>query len=117
MFLQFYRKKYEGLSRSSWTCLQDLECQVVQPSSARCHSIAIFSVSLLSFAAITLSIASLWCLLLCVLSSSHDFLMADLKQQPVCVKFCFELSKTALEMHEILKTAFVYSAMERTDFC
>jgi hypothetical protein len=29
------------------------------------------------------------------------------------IKFCFEVGKTALE-HEVLRTAFVGSAMERT---
>jgi hypothetical protein len=40
--------------------------------------------------------------------------MADLKEQRICVKFCFKLGKTASEMHEMLKTAFAYNAMGRT---
>jgi hypothetical protein len=40
--------------------------------------------------------------------------MADLKKQNVCVKFCFELGKTASETHEMLKTAFGDNAMRRT---
>jgi hypothetical protein len=32
--------------------------------------------------------------------------MADLKEQHIYVKFCFRLTKTALEMHEMLKRAF-----------
>jgi hypothetical protein len=30
--------------------------------------------------------------------------MVDLKEQHTCVKFYFKLGKTALEMHEMLKT-------------
>jgi hypothetical protein len=40
--------------------------------------------------------------------------MADLKEQCICVKFCFKLSKTASEMHGMLKTAFSDNAMGRT---
>jgi len=29
--------------------------------------------------------------------------MVDLKAQCICVKFCFKLKKTSLEMHEMLK--------------
>jgi hypothetical protein len=32
--------------------------------------------------------------------------MDDLKEQYFCIKFCFILGKTALEMYEMLKTAF-----------
>jgi hypothetical protein len=39
--------------------------------------------------------------------------MAHLKEQRICVKFCFKLGKTASEMHEMLKTAFGYNAMGR----
>jgi hypothetical protein len=35
-----------------------------------------------------------------------EFLMADLKEQHIYVKFCSRLTKTALEMHEMLKRAF-----------
>jgi hypothetical protein len=40
--------------------------------------------------------------------------MVDLKEQSICVKFCFRLGKTASETHEMLKTAFGDSAMGRT---
>jgi hypothetical protein len=40
--------------------------------------------------------------------------MADLKEQSICVKFCFKLGKTASKTHEILKPAFGDNAMERT---
>jgi hypothetical protein len=40
--------------------------------------------------------------------------MADLKEQCICVKFCFRLGKTASETHEMLKTAFGDNAKGRT---
>jgi hypothetical protein len=40
--------------------------------------------------------------------------MADLKEQRICVKFCFILGKTASETHEMLKTAFSDNARGRT---
>jgi hypothetical protein len=40
--------------------------------------------------------------------------IADLKEQGICVKFCFKLGKTASETHEMLKTAFGGNAMGRT---
>jgi predicted transcriptional regulator len=40
--------------------------------------------------------------------------MADLKEQRICVKFCFKLGKTASETYEMLKTAFGDNAMGRT---
>jgi hypothetical protein len=43
--------------------------------------------------------------------------MAHLKEQPICAKFCFKLGKTALEMHEMLKTAFGDNAMGRAQTC
>jgi hypothetical protein len=41
--------------------------------------------------------------------------MADLKEC-ICMKFCFKLEKTALEMHETLKTAVDDNAIGRTNF-
>jgi hypothetical protein len=32
--------------------------------------------------------------------------MADLREQRVCIKFCFKLAKTTAEMHQMLKQAF-----------
>jgi hypothetical protein len=40
--------------------------------------------------------------------------MADLKEQRICVKFCFKLGKTSSETREMLKTAFGDNAMGRT---
>jgi hypothetical protein len=40
--------------------------------------------------------------------------MADLKEQRICMKFCFALGRTASETHEMLKTAFGDNAMGRT---
>jgi hypothetical protein len=40
--------------------------------------------------------------------------MADLKEQRICVKFCFRLGRTSSETHEMLKTAFGDNSMGRT---
>jgi hypothetical protein len=49
---------YEGVSKSFWTGRLERELQMVQLSATRCSCVAIFLVSLVSFAAITLCIAS-----------------------------------------------------------
>jgi hypothetical protein len=45
-----------------------------------------------------------------VLYAISDFLMADLKQQRICVEFYFKIEKSASETRKILKTAFVDEA-------
>jgi len=40
--------------------------------------------------------------------------MADFREQRTCIKFCFELGKTATECYEMLKTAFGEQAMGRS---
>ena len=32
--------------------------------------------------------------------------MVDVKEQRICIKFCFKLNKTAAETHQMLKEAF-----------
>jgi hypothetical protein len=49
---------YEGVSKSFWTGCLERELQMVQLSATRCSCIAILWVSLLSFAAVTLCVAS-----------------------------------------------------------
>jgi hypothetical protein len=44
----------------------------------------------------------------------HDFVMAGSNEQHIYVKCCFKLRKTALEVHEMLKTAFGNSGMGKT---
>jgi hypothetical protein len=51
---------YEGLSKSFRTGRLELELQMVQLSATRCSCIASLEVSIVSFAAITLCIASQW---------------------------------------------------------
>jgi hypothetical protein len=48
----------EGVSKIFWTGLLERELQMVQLSAIRCSCIAVFWVSLVSFAAITLCVAS-----------------------------------------------------------
>ena len=40
--------------------------------------------------------------------------MADFREQRACIKFCFNLGKTATECYEMLKTAFGEQAMGRS---
>jgi hypothetical protein len=71
-----------------------------------------------SFAATTLCVASQRVFIVVRVKCDPRFSvvseMADLKEQCICVKFCFKLGKTASETHEILKTAFDDIAMGRT---
>jgi hypothetical protein len=32
--------------------------------------------------------------------------MTDVKEQQICIKFCFKLSKMAMETHQMLREAF-----------
>jgi hypothetical protein len=50
-----------------------------------------------------------------MLNAMHDLLMADLKQQYICVKSSLKCGKNAMEINEILKTGFCENAMGRTD--
>jgi hypothetical protein len=71
-----------------------------------------------SFAAITLSVASQRMFIVVRVKCDPRFSviskMADLKEQRICVKFCFALGRTASETHEMLKTAFGDNAMGTT---
>jgi len=40
--------------------------------------------------------------------------MADVKEQWICIKFCFKLDKTAAETHRILREAFGDNALRQT---
>jgi len=37
---------------------------------------------------------------------SANIKMADVKEQRICIKFCFKLNKTAAETHQMLKETF-----------
>jgi hypothetical protein len=52
----FYKTVYEGVSKSFRTGRLERELQMVQLSATRCSCIAILWVSLVGFAAITLSV-------------------------------------------------------------
>jgi hypothetical protein len=71
-----------------------------------------------SFAAITLSVASERVFIVVSVKCDPRFSviseMADMKEQRICVKFCFKLGKTASKTYEMLRTAFGDSAMGRT---
>jgi hypothetical protein len=54
----YYRTTYEGVSKIFWNGLLEREFLMVQLSATRCSCIAILWVSLLTFAAITLCVAS-----------------------------------------------------------
>ena len=42
----------------------------------------------------------------CNVLSAIIIKMADFRERRACIKFCFELGKTATECYEMLKTAF-----------
>jgi hypothetical protein len=42
------------------------------------------------------------------------FAMTGLREQRVCIKFCFKLGKTAAEMHQMLKQAFDDNSLGQT---
>jgi hypothetical protein len=63
---------YEGLSKSFRTGRLERELQMVQLSASRCSYIAILWASLVSFAAITLCVASQECLLLYISLSTQS---------------------------------------------
>ena len=41
--------------------------------------------------------------------------MADFKEQRICIKFCFRISKTAEETYEMLTKVFGDNAMSESD--
>jgi len=43
--------------------------------------------------------------------------MADVKEQRICIKFCFKLNKTAAETHRMLKEAFGEQALSQARTC
>jgi hypothetical protein len=52
------QNEYEGVTKSFWTGHLEQELQMVQLSATRCSCIAILQVNLVSFATITLCVAS-----------------------------------------------------------
>jgi len=44
---------------------------------------------------------------------SANIKMADVKEQRICIKFCFKLNKTAAETHRMLKEAFGDQALSQ----
>jgi len=44
---------------------------------------------------------------------SANIEMADVKEQRICIKFCFKLNKTAAETHPMLKEAFGEQALSQ----
>jgi len=44
---------------------------------------------------------------------SANIEMADVKEQRICIKFCFKLNKTAAETHRMLKEVFGEQALSQ----
>jgi len=44
---------------------------------------------------------------------SANIEMTDVKEQRICIKFCFKLNKTAAEAHRMLKEAFGEQALSQ----
>lgn len=40
--------------------------------------------------------------------------MADIKEQPICLKYCFKLGKNAVDIHCMLQHAFSNQALRAT---
>jgi len=55
-------------------------------------------------------LALFFALFLCV---SANIEMADVKEQRICIKFCFKLNKAAADTHPMLKEAFVEQALSQ----
>ena len=43
--------------------------------------------------------------------------IADIKEQRICIKFCFKLNKTAAETHRMLKEAFGEQTLSQARTC
>jgi hypothetical protein len=43
--------------------------------------------------------------------------MSDVKEQRICIKFCFKLGKTFSETHRMLKEAFGDNALGQAQSC
>lgn len=52
--------------------------------------------------------------LLLLFCSACEVVMANLKEQRVCLKFCFLLEKSATKAYQMLQQAFKEDAMSRT---
>jgi hypothetical protein len=57
--------------------------------------------------------SSLGCFIDTVLCVSAVIEMVDVKEQRICIKFCFKLNKTAAETHRMLKEAFSEQALSQ----
>jgi len=44
---------------------------------------------------------------------SANIEMADVKEQRICIKFCFKLNKNTAETHQMLKEAFGEQALSQ----
>lgn len=80
--------------------------------TASFHSIIIFWISVVSFAAITLYVSQ-WVFTVVHVVLTRSSPMSNLKEQHMYIKCCFRLRKTALEMHKMLKTAFSDKSLGR----
>ena len=71
------------------------ELEVVARCAARCHESTHYSISLPGGVFVGWPLLLLWLFFKCLLGSTAIFMMADNKEQIVCVKFCFLLGKSA----------------------
>jgi hypothetical protein len=68
----------------------------------------------MSSAAINICFASYQVFIVMRVLAIYSFQVVDLKEQYLCIKFCIQVKKVALESCEILKTAVSSNALGRT---
>jgi hypothetical protein len=96
---ELYKAEYEGVSKSFWTGRLERELQMVQLSATRCNCIAILWVSLVSFSAITLCVASNECLFLFLLRcrispETFRYTLVRFKKLIVALRYVIKLLAT-----------------------
>ena len=106
---------YVGGPRSNRTLNLAPEIEVVVRCAARCCRPTQYPSSLPRGINLGCLLSLLWLFFFkCMLGSSAIFMMADNKEQRVCVKFCFLLGKSAAETVLMLQEAFKEESLSRT---
>jgi hypothetical protein len=89
---------YEGVSKSFRTCRLERELHMIQLSATRCSCIAILWVSVVSFVAITLCIASQWVFIVVSLYSVIDSVRKFLDTPSYIIEFAISLIQQLLNL-------------------
>jgi len=109
---------YVVLPRSSWNRNAVRRPLVVQLCAARyCEPYPLLTnlpSGVLLWWCVCFFCAILWCHVCVVLWLYWPAKMTDVKEQWICIKFCFKLCKTASETNRMLKEAFGDNALGQT---